>query len=94
MQINLEDIGHLQQETGAAENDQRLRAIVAERQVQELKAELVALKDQAEKSEGDEANPQGPNPDTSGEPEQAVADVRTDERDTSPGEVGDNAYRR
>lgn len=42
MDITLQDIIQLQQEAGQAENDQRLRAITAERQVRELQAQLTA----------------------------------------------------
>jgi hypothetical protein len=43
MDVTLQDILQLEQEAGQAENDQRLRAIRAERRVRELEAELEAL---------------------------------------------------
>ena len=43
MDVTMQDILQLQQEAGQAENDQRLRAIRAERRVRELEAELAAL---------------------------------------------------
>ena len=42
MDVTLQDILQLEQEAGQAENDQRLRAIRAERRVRELEAELAA----------------------------------------------------
>lgn len=43
MPVTIEDIEALQAEAGRAENDQRLRAIVAERRVREMEGELAAL---------------------------------------------------
>ena len=43
MDVTMQDILQLEQEAGQAENDQRLRAIRAERRVRELEAELEAL---------------------------------------------------
>ena len=42
MDVTMQDILQLEQEAGQAENDQRLRAIRAERRVRELEAELEA----------------------------------------------------
>lgn len=47
MDITLADIIQLQQEAGLAENDQRLRAIVAERHAAELEAQLAAAANKA-----------------------------------------------
>ena len=43
MNVTIEDIQRLIQETGQAENDQRLRAIIAERRVRELEAQIQKL---------------------------------------------------
>jgi hypothetical protein len=43
MDVTMQDILQLQQEAGQAENDQRLRAIRAERRVRELEIELAAV---------------------------------------------------
>ena len=40
MDLTMQDILQLQREAGQAENDQRMRAIVAERRVRELEAKL------------------------------------------------------
>ena len=41
--VTIEDIQRLLQETGQAENGQRLRAIIAERRVRELEAQVQKL---------------------------------------------------
>ncbi len=43
MDITVQDFFKLQQETGLAENQQRLRAILAERRIQELEAKVAEL---------------------------------------------------
>ena len=62
--IILEDVQRLVAETGVAENDQRLRAIVAERLVKQLEGEVEKLKTQLKEKEDADSRP-----DTSGRPE-------------------------
>lgn len=44
MDISTQDIVQLEREAGQAENDQRLRAIIAERRIRELEAQVAALR--------------------------------------------------
>ena len=47
MEITTADIVALQREAGQIENDLRIRAIIAERRIRELEAELAVFKDSA-----------------------------------------------
>ena len=47
MELKTEDLFAFEREAGQIENDLRLRAIIAERQIRELEAELAVFKDSA-----------------------------------------------
>ena len=57
MEITNADIGARQREAGQIENDLRLRAIIAERRIRELEAELAVFLDIKKAKDSAEAEP-------------------------------------